>query len=163
MTGGLIETVKRFVQRVFLVFLTFMLCGVLAGCSGEPAKEEESGVQDPAPTAQPVIPEFSSLLPQEAFSLKEREKDVLVVDVRTPEELELLRIPGSIAVPMAELMEGRAQLPKDKPILLVCAVGGRSYAAGLYLFKEKHQRVYNLRGGISAWQKAGLPLEYGRK
>lgn len=148
---------------MFLVFLTFALLGVLAGCSGEPAKEEESGVQDPAPVAQPVVPEFSSLLPQEAFSLMEREKDVLVVDVRTPEEQELLRIPGSIAVPMAELMQGRVQLPKDKPVLLVCAVGGRSYAAGLYLVKEKYQRVYNLRGGISAWQKAGLPLEYGKK
>jgi rhodanese-related sulfurtransferase len=136
---------------------------VLVGCSGEPAREEEQGVQETAPAPQPIVPEFRSILPQEAFALRDREKELLVVDVRTPEELELLRIPGSIAIPMAELMQGQAQLPKDKPVLLVCAVGGRSYAAGLYLVKEKFLRVYNLRGGISAWQKAGLPLEYGRK
>jgi rhodanese-related sulfurtransferase len=148
---------------VLLVVLTFTVFGVLAGCSDEPAKEEENGAQDAAPAAQPIIEEFSSLLPQEAFALREREKELLVVDVRTPEELELLRIPGSIAMPMMDLMQGRSQLPKDKPVLLVCAVGGRSYAAGLYLVKEKYLRVYNLRGGISAWQKAGLPIEYGRK
>lgn len=101
------------------------------------------------------------MLPQEAFAFLRSRKNVLVVDVRTPEERQLLRIPGSVAVPLAEIMEGRAQLPKNNPLLLVCAVGGRSYAAGLYLVGEKYQWVYNLRGGIAAWQKDRLPLEHG--
>lgn len=162
MTMAAIEAVKQLVQRVVPVVVVVALFGFLAGCSSEPAREEERSAEETVRPAQPIAPEFRSILPQEAFVLREREKDLLVVDVRTAEELALLRIPGSMAVPLAELMQGQARLPKDKPLLLVCAVGGRSYAAGLYLVKEKYLRVYNLKGGISAWQKAGLPLEHGR-
>jgi rhodanese-related sulfurtransferase len=55
-------------------------------------------------------------------------------------------------------MKGTVPLPKDKPILLVCAVGGRSYVAAQVMSRQGFQEVYNLSGGISAWVKAGLPL-----
>lgn len=150
-------------RRVLLVMLAMAVTSVVAGCSGEPEIEDTNSVQGNSGIAAVVqAPEFSSLLPLEAFSLLEREKNALVVDVRTPEEREQLRITGSVPVSLGELMQGQVQLPRDKPLLLVCAVGGRSYAAGLYLVKEKYLRVYNLRGGIFAWEKAGLPLEQGR-
>jgi len=135
---------------------------VLAGCSGEPAEE----VQPPAgehqsATVMPATAVFKSILASEASDLLGREQDMLIVDVRTPAEREQLRIPGSVAVPFEDILQDQAQLPKDRPLLLVCAVGGRSYAAGLYLAKKNYPLVYNLRGGIAAWEKAGLPLERG--
>lgn len=153
----------QLVRHMRLVLLAVTILGILTGCSGEPASEDEKGGQDESVvSAMPLEPEFSSILPLEAFDLLEREKNILVVDVRTTAEREQSRIPGSIAVPLGELMQGKVQLPRDKPLLLVCAVGGRSYAAGLYLVNEKYLRVYNLKGGIAAWTKSGLPLEYGQ-
>ena len=162
MNVGVMEPLKQIAVYMRLVFLALTICVVLTGCSGDPLdKETKSEQGNTEASVMPQEPEFSSILPQEAFNLREREKNILVVDVRTVAEREQLRIPGSIAVPLGELMQGQAQLPRDKPLLLVCAVGGRSYAAGLYLIKENYLRVYNLKGGIAAWEKAGLPLEYG--
>lgn len=150
-------------RRVCLAVLVVTIISFLNGCSGQPENEEKKNVQQNAGAAAVVrAPEFRSLLPPEAFALMERDKNTLVVDVRTADEREQLRIPGSVPVSLGELMQGQAQLPRDTPLLLVCSVGGRSYAAGLYLVKEKYQWVYNLRGGIVAWEKAGLPLEQGR-
>jgi rhodanese-related sulfurtransferase len=85
----------------------------------------------------------------------------MIVDVRTPAEIAQGRIPGSVPVSLEAILAGTAGLPKDKPLLVVCAVGGRSYAAGLYLARERYPLVYNLRGGMAAWARAGLPLVRG--
>jgi rhodanese-related sulfurtransferase len=71
-------------------------------------------------------------------------------------------ISGSRLVSMFALLKGELPLPVDKPILLVCAVGGRSYAAAQVLSRRGYREVYNLSGGVNAWYKAGLPLVYGR-
>ena len=80
------------------------------------------------------------------------------MDVRTPNELRTGIIKGSIAVPFGSVMRGTHTLPKDKALLLICAVGGRSYAASQILSRSGYSEVYNLSGGINAWTKAGLPL-----
>lgn len=164
MGAGVMKAMCQLVPTLWSGFLVLVVLCAVAGCSGEPAGDEKrSAVPEDSETAAVFQePEFKSLLPREAFALRERENNTLVVDVRTSGEREQVRIPGSVAVPLAELMRGQAQLPMDKPLLLVCAVGGRSYAAGLYLVKEQYPRVYNLRGGLAAWEKAGLPLEYGQ-
>jgi rhodanese-related sulfurtransferase len=144
--------------------LAFVVFFMLTGCSDEPSSEDKRGTAESSSEAiLPLEPEFESILPREASELLQREKSVVVVDVRTETERELLRIPNSIAVSLGDIMSGKADLPRDKPLLLVCAVGGRSYAAGLYLSREKYPLVYNLRGGILAWEKEGLPLEYGKR
>jgi len=149
-------------RRLACAAAALIMLVVLAGCSGEPVEKEQSPVGErQAATVMPAAPVFESILVAEASALLDREQNTLIVDVRTPAERELLRIPGSLAVPFEEILQGQAQLPKDRPLLLICAVGGRSYAAGLYLAKQNYPLVYNLRGGIAAWEKAGLPLERG--
>ncbi len=69
-----------------------------------------------------------------------------------------IAIEGAQPIPMGRILLRHAVLPKDKPILLVCAVGGRSYGVGRYLAKQGYPEVYNLRGGIVAWEKEGLPV-----
>lgn len=101
---------------------------------------------------------FRSLSPKEAKALIETRKDLAIIDVRAPEELVQGSIPGAKLIPFTELAKGRASLPGGQPLLLICAVGGRSYAVGRYFSGKGFQEIYNLEGGISAWKAAGLPL-----
>ena len=55
------------------------------------------------------------------------------------------------------LSDAKAQ---NKPVLLICAVGGRSLALGQLMSKNGWNEVYNLKGGISAWKEAKLPVQY---
>ncbi len=157
-------------KRPFLkFFLVAVVALTLAACSGNEEKEKSTGVDDTQGQQQAerveVVhePQLLSVLPQEAALLLQKEKDTLVVDVRTQQEIQQVRIPGSVPVSLMDIMQGREDLPKNKPILLVCAVGGRSYAAGLYMLKNGYSRLYNLRGGIVAWEKNGMSVEAGVK
>jgi rhodanese-related sulfurtransferase len=83
----------------------------------------------------------------------------MLVDVRAPEELSGGSISGSRLIPFSDLAQGRQTLPAGRPLLLICAVGGRSYAVGRYFSGKGYGEIYNLAGGISAWKAAGLPLQ----
>ncbi len=104
-------------------------------------------------------PIFRSLSPPQAKALIESRKDLALVDVRSQEELYEGSIPNSQLIPFTELAQGRMTLPTGKPLLLICAVGGRSYAVGQYFSGKGYGEIYNLDGGISAWKAAGLPLQ----
>lgn len=111
-------------------------------------------------TAPAVGPVFHTVSPQEAKAMIAQRKDLLVVDVRGPEELKEGFIAGSQFVPFWDIAKGQKTLPSDRPLLLICAVGGRSYAVGQYLYQKGYPEVYNLQGGIDNWKRAGLPLLY---
>jgi rhodanese-related sulfurtransferase len=87
--------------------------------------------------------------------------DVAVIDVREPHEYNAGHIPGATLIPVNSVFARREELPKDKKIVFVCAVGQRSAlaaelaaAAGL-----PPERLYTLDGGTEAWRKAGHPVE----
>jgi rhodanese-related sulfurtransferase len=101
---------------------------------------------------------FVSIGPMEAKKLIETDADLQLVDVRSVKEYQQGALPGSTLIPFWKIMKGDYAISKDKPVLLVCAVGGRSYAAGKYLVGKGHQKVYNLSGGLSAWAKQRVPL-----
>lgn len=102
---------------------------------------------------------FRSIPPLEAKKLIEQRADLALIDLREPQELYEGSIPGSQLVPLRDIAQGRLTLPKDRPLLLICAVGGRSYMVGQYFSRNGYPEIYNLEGGISAWRQAGLPLE----
>jgi rhodanese-related sulfurtransferase len=101
---------------------------------------------------------FASIGPMEAKRLIETTADLQLIDVRSAQEYQQGALPGSKLIPFWEIMKGDYYLPKNKPILLVCAVGGRSLAVGQYLSMKGHMEVYNLSGGLSAWAKQRVPL-----
>lgn len=142
---------KRYLQACSLLILLFaaIACG-----DRTPAENKQAASSGPG---QAGI--FRSLSPQEAKALIESRKDLALVDVRSPEELYEGSIAGSQLIPFTELAHGRKTLPAGKPILLICAVGGRSYAVGQYFSGKGYGEIYNLAGGISAWKAAGLPLQ----
>ncbi len=80
--------------------------------------------------------------------------NVLLIDVRTPEELvgPLGKIPQSRSVPMREVKKNPEQFPRDKTLVLICLSGYRSSkAAGL--LAEHGYVVYSVDGGMQAWRE----------
>jgi len=106
-------------------------------------------------------PVFRSISPAAAAALIDQEQDLLIVDVRTPQERKQFRIADSLLVPVGDVMRGKFNPEADKPILMICAVGGRSYVAGKMMAARGHLQVYNLDGGIESWRRAGMPIETG--
>jgi rhodanese-related sulfurtransferase len=54
-----------------------------------------------------------------------------------------------------------AQLPRGRPLLLICASGNRSLAAGQFLVNQGYGTVANVEGGTIAWLRARLPIRTG--
>ncbi|MFZ5799040.1 MAG: rhodanese-like domain-containing protein [Desulfobulbaceae bacterium] len=137
------------------------LCMVVLVCGSAFAAGEIGAVTAPPQQQGPAAAGariLKSISPVEALQLQQSRSDLIFLDVRTPRERSHGAIPGTNLVSIYDLMKGTVPLPKDKPILLVCAVGGRSYVAAQVMSRQGFQEVYNLSGGISAWVKAGLPL-----
>ncbi|MEA1888378.1 MAG: rhodanese-like domain-containing protein [Pseudomonadota bacterium] len=87
--------------------------------------------------------------------------DAIFVDVREAKEITDGVINGAYKVPLSSFEKNSTQLDKftDKPIIVYCRSGNRSISAASKLKKKGFNRVYNLTGGILAWQKEKLPLE----
>jgi rhodanese-related sulfurtransferase len=84
-------------------------------------------------------------------------RSVVVLDVREHAEWKTGHIQGAIHVPLAQLQSRLPQLPSGKTIVTVCRSGHRSALAARTLTRAGHD-VLNLRGGMNAWARAGLPL-----
>jgi len=84
--------------------------------------------------------------------------DLHLLDVREPDEWQAGHIAGSQHIPLGQLRERLAEVPKAKTILAVCRHGNRSEAASRGL-RTLGYTVENLEGGVTAWTRAGLPLE----
>jgi rhodanese-related sulfurtransferase len=86
----------------------------------------------------------------------------LVVDVREPNEFATVRLEEGVAlVPLSQFAQRWQELPRDRPLLLMCAAGGRSAAATAHLLRNGYTDVANVAGGITQWERAGLPVKKG--
>jgi sulfur-carrier protein adenylyltransferase/sulfurtransferase len=74
----------------------------------------------------------------------------LVLDVRESWERDIVRLPGTCDIPMAEIAQRLGELPRERPIVVMCRSGGRSLRVSEYL-EQRGYRVANLSGGILAW------------
>jgi rhodanese-related sulfurtransferase len=86
-------------------------------------------------------------------------EDILLVDIRTPAEVAQGAIPNAVHLPMHLIPLRINELPRDREVVLYCRSGARSYHACAYLAQQGFGRVVNLRGGIIAWARHGLPIE----
>jgi adenylyltransferase/sulfurtransferase len=94
---------------------------------------------------------------QQARAWLNQKEAPVVLDVREPYEVALCRLPGSLTIPLAQVPEQLAALPKDRPILVHCHHGGRSLQAVKFLRGKGFARTVNLRGGIHEWAEAFDP------
>lgn len=85
-----------------------------------------------------------------------------VIDVRHPSEYSAGHIQGSKLIPLSDLQRHIDKLPRDREIICVCRSGARSSTATRQLVGLGFDS-YNLRGGMIAWQRVGLPVKKGKK
>jgi len=95
------------------------------------------------------------------FIIEHREGTYLLLDVRQPVEYEDAHLPGAKLIPLPKLFDSMDQLDREKPVIVYCAVGGRSHMAAQLLMHQGFEMVSHLAGGIEAWTQpaASGPVE----
>ena len=93
--------------------------------------------------------------------LREDPDRPLLVDVREHHEFVGVRAPGALFMPLSTFAARVAELPSDRPLMVICHVGGRSTAAAGFLIRSGRTDVVNVAGGMDAWERAGLPIRRG--
>lgn len=86
--------------------------------------------------------------------------DALLLDVREDAEWVEGHAPDAVHVPMHEVPGRLAELPRDRPVDVVCHFGGRSAQVVAYLVQQGYD-ARNVDGGMDAWEKAGRPVVTG--
>lgn len=126
-------------KRVIFVLLFF---GVVASCTGQADGNAKGKGADVVRVL--AVPDFKKTIDK---------KGVQLVDVRTPGEFSQGHIEGAanIDVEAAGFKEAVAGLDKNKPVAVYCRKGGRSHTASLILKEMGFRKVYDLKGGYTAW------------
>ena len=132
--------IRQYSQHIAL-FICMCLWVVMAGCTGHS--------------------DIKNITPEECDALL-KQQDVQLVDVRTEQEYGNGHLKEAILINIqgqdftAKAMQ---QLDKQKPVIIYCRSGRRSMQAAQILVNEGFETVYNMKGGILAWQAEGLPTE----
>ncbi len=94
---------------------------------------------------------YRGMGPLEVKEELERGEDIFLLDVRSPQEFEEVRIPGSTLVPLGALRDRLDDVPKDKKVVSFCKSSLRAYEAALILKHKGYNNVWVLDGGVMAW------------
>jgi len=94
----------------------------------------------------------------EAKNLLARNKPFLL-DVRTPQEFSQARLSGAVLIPIGEFQQRINEVPKNRPILVYCAVGSRSKPVADFLTQRGYKEVYHMADGIVGWYRNGFPIQ----
>ncbi len=108
------------------------------------------------PAKDPQEP-FTRINVDEGREMMSRD-NVAVIDVREAPEYNAGHVPDARLIPVASIFARRDELPRDKDILFVCAVGQRSALACEMAAAVGLTRLFNLEGGTQAWIEAGYPV-----
>ena len=97
----------------------------------------------------------------EEFAAKAADKKNVILDVRTPKEFAAGHLPGAVNVDFnaPDFDAKMAKLDTNKTYLVHCAGGVRSSKACTKMSALPFKELYNLEGGMKAWEKAGKPVE----
>jgi rhodanese-related sulfurtransferase len=96
----------------------------------------------------------------DAFNALYKKADVQLIDVRTPAEYAEGHLRGSLNIDVMnnQFLEKIDDLDPSKPVYVYCRSGQRSTNAGNQFIDAGFTEVYNLKGGILAWQSEGFPV-----
>lgn len=118
----------------------------LAACQpkGQPAQETTVSEDTAAPFTDLTIPQFSEMMSG---------RDVVLLDVRTPEETAQGKIDGAMEINIMDddFLEKINALDKSKTYLIYCQSGGRSARAATMMAEQGFAKLYNLPDGYGAW------------
>ncbi len=137
-------------MKTFITFIALSM-GIISCSNGQDKKVQTN-------TATSI---FEKLNEQSFYQDITAKDEIQLVDVRTPREFNQGHITGALNynISGAEFDQQLANLDPSKPVYVYCAVGGRSGRAANYLKSKGFTAIYDLKGGMGAWNKAGLPIE----
>ena len=114
-----------------------------------------AGLAAPVCTAKPSMNPSEiplEISAREAHALRQSNPEgTLIVDVREPYELAICRLADAEHIPMRQIPERLAELPRDRHLLILCHAGARSMRVTEFLRARGLPSVTNIGGGISAW------------
>jgi len=95
----------------------------------------------------------STITATELKDMLDRHDDILLIDVREPNEYEIVSIPGAVLIPKGEILSGAAleRLPQDKRIVLHCKSGARSAECLAVIKDAGFSDAVHVGGGVLAW------------
>ncbi|OGR28762.1 MAG: rhodanese-like domain-containing protein [Desulfuromonadaceae bacterium GWB2_53_15] len=96
---------------------------------------------------------------REAKNLLAKNGAIYLLDVRTSQEFSQARLSGAVLIPIGEFERRISEVPKNKPILVYCAVGSRSKPVADLLTQRGYKEVYHMADGIVGWYRNGFPIQ----
>ncbi|MCS7088087.1 MAG: rhodanese-like domain-containing protein [Thermoflexales bacterium] len=131
---------------------------LVAACSNAEQTPPSAGAPQAAQLQQTqALPLEVSV--QEARALQEA--GAFVLDVREPFEWEAVRIPGATLIPLGQLAQRVNEVPRDRPVVVICRSGNRSQEGRDILRRAGFTQVTSMRGGLRQWAAAGFPVVSG--
>ena len=100
---------------------------------------------------------FAAIDPLRLHDMKQH-GDVVLVDVRTDQEVSRGVIPGARHIPLHLLPARFEEIDRAHAVVFYCQSGARSAQASGFLCGKGWQEVYNLAGGMNAWVGKGMPV-----
>lgn len=92
-------------------------------------------------------------------ALGRRAPETVLIDVREPAEYAEGHIPGAVNLPQADLASRLDEVPRDRPVVMICQGGYRSYRAAQFLKQMGYGEVASFAPGTEGWRAAGRPVE----
>lgn len=134
--------------------LALAVPGLLAACSEQPGRlSPEAMLAETTPgtaTAQPAV----ELIASDNLAAMIAAGEVVLIDVRTPEEFAESRIPGALNAPVETFDAASIPIEAERETILYCRSARRSERAALMLAEHIDGTVRHLEGGIIAWEEA---------
>jgi rhodanese-related sulfurtransferase len=90
---------------------------------------------------------------QELDAWRREGRDIAVLDVREPWEVEICRLAGALMIPLQTLPARLSDVPADRVVVVLCHHGMRSLQAVNWLHRAGREKAVNLTGGIDAWAR----------
>lgn len=139
------------------IVFTFLLIGAVSmwGCSTEVSN------LDTPPPPYAVTGDVNEIAPAQAVP-RVQAAYAQFIDVRTSQEYAAGHAVRAVNIPLNELPANLDRLERNEPVYVICQTGRRSREASQILVDNGFRWVFNVSGGTSAWQSAGLPMEIPR-
>jgi hydroxyacylglutathione hydrolase len=94
----------------------------------------------------------------ELKKMRDGNEAINVLDVRRNSEYQKEHIEGAVHIYVGELQNRIDEVPRDKPLAVICSVGRRASIGASLLLRAGFPKVYNVLGGMDAWTSAGFPV-----
>lgn len=122
-----------------------------------------SAVAGPLASIVAVAADVQSIDVQQGKAMKE--KGAVLLDVREPYEYDESHVAGSVLIPLGQLQARLQEIRAmgSKPVAVICRSGRRSALAVEMLQQAGVKNVYNVQGGMIAWERAALPTVQRRR